>query len=59
MTTKELQDFLDELRKNDESDKTDSQDKIYVTQGYIVRRKRRLNIDDTGITIVNIDDDNQ
>ena len=44
MITKKLQDFIDELRKNYESDKTDSQDKIYVTQGYIVRSKRRLKI---------------
>lgn len=44
MITKKLQDFIDELRKNYESDKTDSQDKIYVTQGYIVRTKRRLKI---------------
>lgn len=42
MITKKLQDFIDEPRKNYESDKTDSQDKIYVTQGYIVRTKRRL-----------------
>lgn len=60
MITKKLQDFIDEPRKNYESDKTDSQDKIYVTQGYIVRTKRRLKIhNDTDITIVNIDDDNQ
>jgi len=44
MITKKLQDFIDEPRKNYESDKTDSQDKIYVTQGYIVRTKRRLKI---------------
>lgn len=44
MITKKLQDFIDEPRKNYESDKTDSQDKIYVTQDYIVRTKRRLKI---------------
>lgn len=42
--TKKLRDFIDDLRQNHESDKTDSQDKIYVTQGYILRSKRRLKI---------------
>ncbi len=44
MMTKKLRDFIDDLRQNHESDKTDSQDKIYVTQGYILRSKRRLKI---------------
>lgn len=45
--TKKLQDIIDDLRQNYESDKADSQDKIYVQQGYIIKTKKRVKLDNS------------
>lgn len=52
---KELQDFIDELRQNGESDKIDSHDKIYCLSGYIpFKTKKRVdNTSSENETIIN------